>query len=80
MLAATIKSLMYGGGVTCCGNVASPELPLTVYPFILRGITLMGIDSQNCPMSTRVKIWQNLAGPWKLSHLEDMVTETDLTA
>ena len=66
VLATTIKSMMYGGGVTCCGNVASPELPLTVYPFILRGITLMGIDSQNCPMPTRVKIWQNLAGPWKL--------------
>ena len=78
VLATTIKSVMYGGGVTCCGNVASPELPLTVYPFILRGITLMGIDSQNCPMPTRVKIWQNLAGPWKLPHLEDMVTETDL--
>ena len=78
LLATTIKSVKYGGGVTCCGNVASPDLSLTVYPFILRGITLMGIDSQNCPMPTRVKVWKNLAGPWKLPHLERLVTETTL--
>jgi putative YhdH/YhfP family quinone oxidoreductase len=78
LLATTIRSLQYGGVVTCCGNVASPELPLTVYPFILRGATLIGIDSQNCPMSARVQVWQKLAGPWKLPHLEKMTTETTL--
>ena len=78
ILATTIKSTRYGGVVTCCGNVASPDLPLTVYPFILRAITLIGIDSQNCPMPTRVKVWQNLAGRWKLPHLERLVTETTL--
>ena len=78
LLATTLKSVQYGGAVTCCGNVASPDLPLTVYPFILRAVTLMGIDSQNCPMPTRVKVWENLAGPWKLPHLERLVTETTL--
>jgi acrylyl-CoA reductase (NADPH) len=78
LLATTIKSVHYGGVVTCCGNVASPDLPLTVYPFILRGVTLIGIDSQNCPMSTRVQVWQNLAGTWKLPHLERLATETTL--
>jgi acrylyl-CoA reductase (NADPH) len=78
LLATTIKSVQYGGVVTCCGNVASPDLPLTVYPFILRGVTLIGIDSQNCPMPTRVKVWQNLAGKWKLPNLEELVTETTL--
>ena len=78
LLATTIKSMQYGGAVTCCGNVASPELPLTVYPFILRGVTLMGIDSQNCPMPTRVQVWQNLANKWKLPHLDKMTTETTL--
>jgi acrylyl-CoA reductase (NADPH) len=78
LLAATIKSVQYGGVVTCCGNVASPDLPLTVYPFILRGVTLIGIDSQNCPMPTRVKVWQNLAGKWKLPNLEEIATETPL--
>jgi acrylyl-CoA reductase (NADPH) len=78
LLATTIKSVQYGGVVTCCGNVASPGLPLTVYPFILRGVTLIGIDSQNCPMLTRVQVWQNLAGKWKLPNLEELVTETTL--
>jgi len=78
LLASTIKSVQYGGVVTCCGNVASPDLPLTVFPFILRGVTLIGIDSQNCPMPTRVKVWQNLAGKWKLPNLEDLATETTL--
>jgi putative YhdH/YhfP family quinone oxidoreductase len=78
LLATTIKSMQYGGAVTCCGNVASPDLPLTVYPFILRGVTLMGIDSQNCPMPTRVQVWQNLANKWKLPHLDKMTTETTL--
>ncbi len=78
LLATTIRSMQYGGAVTCCGNVAAPDLPLTVYPFILRGVTLMGIDSQNCPMPTRVQVWQNLADKWKLPHLEKMTTETTL--
>jgi acrylyl-CoA reductase (NADPH) len=78
LLATTIKSVQYGGVVTCCGNVASPDLPLTVYPFILRGVSLIGIDSQNCPMPTRVQVWQNLAGKWKLPNLEELATETTL--
>ncbi|MFZ2088749.1 MAG: YhdH/YhfP family quinone oxidoreductase [Desulfobaccales bacterium] len=78
LLATTIKSVQYGGAVTCCGNVASPDLPLSVYPFILRAVTLMGIDSQNCPRPTRVQVWQKLAGPWKLSHLDRLATETTL--
>ena len=78
ILATTIKSVEYGGAVTCCGNVASPDLPLTVYPFILRAVSLIGIDSQNCTRPTRLKVWQNLAGKWKLPHLERLVTETTL--
>ncbi len=78
LLATTIRSVQYGGVVTCCGNVASPDLPLTVYPFILRGVTLIGIDSQNCPMPTRVRVWEKLAQSWKVPHLERITTETDL--
>jgi len=78
LLATTIRSLQYGGAVTSCGNVASPDLPLTVYPFILRAVTLIGIDSQNCPMPARIRVWQNLGGKWKLPHLERLVTETTL--
>lgn len=72
ILAAALKSTEPGGLVTCCGNVASAELNLTVYPFILRGITLAGIDSQNCPMPQRRKIWKLLAGEWKIAGLEEI--------
>jgi NADPH:quinone reductase-like Zn-dependent oxidoreductase len=75
ILATTIKSTNYGGVVTCCGNVASAELPLNVYPFILRGVKLIGIDSQNCPMPIRTKIWQKIASQWKIDWLQTLTTE-----
>jgi putative YhdH/YhfP family quinone oxidoreductase len=78
ILVTTIKSTAYGGVVTCCGNVASPELPLSVYPFILRGVSLLGIDSAKCPIHIRQKIWQKLAGEWKIENLDSLVTECKL--
>jgi putative YhdH/YhfP family quinone oxidoreductase len=77
-LATALKSTRYGAAVACCGLVASPELPTTVYPFILRAVTLLGIDSEDCPMHIRRKIWQKLAGPWKLPHLEFLASECSL--
>jgi acrylyl-CoA reductase (NADPH) len=78
ILATAIKSTAYGGLVTCCGNVASPELPLSVYPFILRGVSLLGIDSAKCPKHIRQEIWQKLAGAWKIEHLDSLATECRL--
>lgn len=78
ILATAIKSTGPLGVVTCCGNVASPELPLNVFPFILRGVSLIGIDSQNCPMTLRKKIWAELAGNWKPDMLEDLCDEISL--
>jgi putative YhdH/YhfP family quinone oxidoreductase len=78
MLTAAIKATSLRGVVTCCGNVASPDLPLNVFPFILRGVTLVGIDSQNCPMEQRLKVWERLAGSWKLENLESLSHEVDL--
>ena len=78
ILATMIKSIQPDGGVTCCGNVGSHDLPLNVYPFILRGVTLMGIDSQNCPMSMRLKVWNKIAMEWKLERLELLTTEVSL--
>ena len=78
ILATTIKSTKDGGAVTCCGNVGSHDLPLNVYPFILRGVTLMGIDSQNCPMPMRLKVWQKIADEWKLDRLDLLTTEVPL--
>ncbi len=78
ILATAIKSVTQNGVVTCCGNVASADLPVTVYPFILRGISLLGIDSQNCPMDLRCKIWDKLALEWKIDILEDIFTQVHL--
>ena len=78
ILATAIKSTAYGGLVTCCGNVASPELPLSVYPFILRGVSLLGIDSAKCPIHIRQKTWQKLAGAWKIENLDSLATECRL--
>lgn len=78
ILATAIKSCKYGATVTCCGNVASPDLPLTVYPFIIRSVSLLGVDSQHCPVKTRQKIWEKLANEWKLDHLAELSSEIAL--
>jgi acrylyl-CoA reductase (NADPH) len=75
ILATAIKSTAYGGAVTCCGNAASADLPLSVYPFILRGVSLLGIDSAKSPLQTRKKIWQKLAGEWRIDSLDSLATE-----
>ena len=77
VLAFGLKSVVAGGAVTCCGNIM-PELPITVYPFILRGVSLFGIDSQNCPMALRREVWGLLAGAWKFPWLSDLAAETTL--
>lgn len=77
-LAAAIKSTRYGGAVTCCGLVGSTELPINVFPFILRGVRLIGIDSAQCPAETRLQVWKKLAREWKPEQLQDMTTESPL--
>ncbi len=78
ILATALKSVKYGGVVTCCGNVASPELATTVYPFILRGVSLVGIEAAECDMATRERVWAKLAGVWRIDGIADMVTEVGL--
>ena len=80
ILAAAIKATHPLGVITCCGNVASADLPLNVFPFILRGVMLIGIDSQNCPMKLREKVWGRLAGEWKIDKLADLHKEIPLEA
>lgn len=70
ILATAIRSTKPYGAVACCGNVASPDLHINVYPFILRGIMLIGIDSQNCPMAFRLRTWKKIANEWKLTALD----------
>jgi acrylyl-CoA reductase (NADPH) len=70
ILATAIRATKLHGAVTCCGNVASPDLHVTVYPFILRGVSLIGIDSQSCPMAFRRRTWEKIATEWKLPDLD----------
>ncbi|APE06328.1 oxidoreductase [Alteromonas sp. RW2A1] len=79
-LAQAIKSTQYGGVVTCCGLTASAQLDVSVFPFILRGVSLLGIDSVECPMAPRLRLWDKLAGDWKLNLLDSLTTEVGLDA
>lgn len=79
VLATVIKSTQYGGTITCCGNVNSIDLPLTVFPFILRGVQLAGIDSVQFPIEQRAAIWQHLADDWKPAALESLTHEIGLS-
>jgi NADPH:quinone reductase-like Zn-dependent oxidoreductase len=75
MLTTAIKSTKYDGAVTCCGNVASAKLDLNVYPFILRGVSLFGIDSVQCKRELREDVWKKIASDWKVDQLEEFSTE-----
>ncbi|MDO9041884.1 MAG: YhdH/YhfP family quinone oxidoreductase [Desulfocapsaceae bacterium] len=73
-LETAIKETRYDGVVTSCGNAASGDLALTVYPFIIRGVRLIGIDSARCSLSVRERIWQQLATEHKCSQLDHLVS------
>ena len=53
---------------------------MSVFPFILRGVSLLGIDSVECPMAPRLRLWDKLAGDWKLNLLDSLTTEVGLDA
>lgn len=78
ILATALKSTKYGGTVTTCGNVASANFSSSVYPFILRGISLIGIDSVECDMELRLKLWELMANEWKIESLVANVEEITL--
>ncbi len=61
-LANVLAQTRYGGAVAACGLAGGMDLPTTVAPFILRGVSLLGIDSVNCPMKVRLEAWRKLAG------------------
>ncbi|MDM5220768.1 acryloyl-CoA reductase [Peribacillus sp. NJ11] len=74
-LASVLSQIKYGGSVAVSGLTAGTSLPATVFPFILRGVNLLGIDSVNCPMDTRLKVWHRLATDFKLTHLEQLIQQ-----
>jgi putative YhdH/YhfP family quinone oxidoreductase len=78
LLASALKGMRLGGSVAACGNVASARLETTVFPFILRGVNLLGIDSANFPIERRRALWAKLAGEWRLEVLESLAREVPL--
>jgi len=77
-LAALLKAAKRGGAVAATGLVASSELSTTVFPFILRGVSLLGIDSGFTPTKLRLEIWNKLAGIWKIPQLEQLTIDCTL--
>jgi alcohol dehydrogenase len=78
ILATAIKTAKYGGLVAACGNAMSADLAVSVYPFILRGVSLLGVDSVEVPMATRVRTWQKLAQDWKVDFSGGLIAECSL--
>lgn len=78
VLAALCASMQYGGVVTACGLAAGMDFPATVAPFILRGVTLVGIDSVRCPKEERLAAWQQLAELIDPEKLDGILTEITL--
>ncbi|WP_028583542.1 YhdH/YhfP family quinone oxidoreductase [Desulfogranum mediterraneum] len=80
ILANAVKGTDYDGVVASCGNALSGDLPLNVYPFILRGVHLLGIYSANCPMPRRQATWRQLSAEWKLDELATISRVVPLSA
>lgn len=64
-LSNVLKSTFPQGNVTTCGNVSSTQLNTTIFPFILNGVNLLGINSASTPMRNRTEVWKHLSTDWK---------------
>jgi putative YhdH/YhfP family quinone oxidoreductase len=74
-----LASIKYGGSVANSGLTGGTKVETTVFPFILRGISWLGIDSVYCPMPTRKKVWKRLASDLKPNHINgDIVNDIEL--
>ena len=78
VLANALSALKYGKSAAACGLVGGADLAMTVYPFILRHVNLLGIDSVALPIEEKSRLWMRLATSWKLENLEGMTTSLAL--
>jgi acrylyl-CoA reductase (NADPH) len=74
MLAGLVRHVGLWGQVACVGMAAAPELEGTVFPLILRGVSLLGVSSGNCPMPLRRDLWARLGADLKPAHLDKIVS------
>jgi acrylyl-CoA reductase (NADPH) len=75
VLAWLTRTMMYGGCIAASGLTAGADLKITVHPFILRGVKLLGIDSAACPMDRRKDVWRHLAIDMKPAQLKSVAHE-----
>jgi putative YhdH/YhfP family quinone oxidoreductase len=61
------------GNIACCGMASGHGLNVTVFPLILRGVSLLGVSSANCPIELRRKLWDRLGNEWKPPHLGEII-------
>lgn len=80
ILASILKSMNYNGVISICGLVNSAELPTSVFPFILRGVSMFGIDSAECDIEWRKRMWKNLAKKWKPENLKSVIKTVTLNS
>ena len=78
VLANALKYIKYDGVATCCGLTSSHELNTNVFPFILRGVRLIGIDSVECKLEKKQAAWEKIASRWKISTLNSITNEITL--
>jgi len=72
VLSAVLSGMAYRGGVACCGLARASEFSATVFPFILRGVRLIGIDSVYCPLEERQRAWEEIGKTRPLKGLEEI--------
>jgi NADPH2:quinone reductase len=75
LLAGLTRHVGFWGQIACIGMAAAPELAGTVFPLILRGVSLLGISSANCPMPLRIEVWNRLGGDLKPGRLDAIVSD-----
>ncbi len=78
ILAEALKAIKYDGVATCCGLTSSHELETNVFPFILRGVRLIGIDSVEAKIEKKIAAWEKIAGEFKIDSLEDLTNEISI--
>lgn len=78
ILAEALKQIKYDGVATCCGLTASPIFNTNVFPFILRGIRLIGIESVAASLAKKTQAWEKIASDFKINALEKLVNEISL--
>lgn len=78
-LATLIKGCKREGNIAACGLVSSPVLPTTVFPFILNGVNLIGIDSATFAKEDRLHVWEKLGSDWRLPDMQGLTTVCSMT-